>query len=731
MFGHLELGFSVSMFPDVVIPRSQTPVSLNFINFDELGDNQKGTIEDIMNMIDQFCSITGNTGFGALDPIDTVQDLISEDLIPHIARFRDILERLGATEGDLSYISPPSRAVLENAARKKGLLFTLSELIKNYPVSGTDKKIAQARDAIKAKIANEGISFLVNPNTGELVHKGDYEQSEAKYAEFLEKDIFPILFSYEICALMSLGMISAFLDVDTGRVMIQPKVFHYKLFSSMMNNRGINPIFSTARDIGYVEDTHLGRHISRFLCIIKFGYSSIYKLVGNKDSKVAFIQNNLNFIYDITDGVYSSSYPIPPRMYNMGILRMFYEEYKGIISDKAVSKRIIGSKYTLVDRLGKLFEMKVTPSLIMKAGQDLGIQSFLRNPNYDAMYWNSFAGSWEFLTDNPKVHLEAVEWQLEEFAYRSLQDEVYYPTSLYDPMSDVNRVVFGGRASSSFSIVSGYVEHPFWSVNEYGRIVIDSTTKQLLGNPSNYKYALSFSYYATYERGKSQPLNLRRDILEENKEKYEHLFDKVGKAFTDYYPKGRKSTINVQFLTVSHNGFMSRNTVNSPSSGIPSDLRKELGGGYRLNFDLELDSNGNAQRKEDFDDFVWSVVFYMVLLNSFAFVIDNTIETNGGLAMVISPQMLLDDRFLFATSSQQIHHYITYLSPMGRKIFQDNYADWNKDKAEKEVFSRRDLPPIYYLLDPMARQRGYPSFSLDDLRDWFNTRLGAIILDLI
>ena len=306
-------------------------------------------------------------------------------------------------------------------------------------------------------------------------------------------------------------------------------------------------------------------------------------------------------------------------------------------------------------------------------------------------------------------------------------------TQGYDTAYSIRRLVAGQDLTSELPMVAekgvlGTDMEQFW--NNFGSIDLDHfLVKSYLGDLYQYQEALYYTYgQVIRNRNKNiaQPLNLEANVLNKYLEKYSFLYQKIYDVLNNknYFGPGTHN-LDVRFLGITQNGFADKN---SPISHEGSEIPKEIGdilGGDQLTYRLTKDVAGNIERKEEFESFVWSVVFYLILTDSYAFFRDKE-----GQFMVISSRDMFDDRYLISLTGQQLDEQYQTLSNKGWKIYLAERNKWNRDDNNNEVFLPEDQIPLYLFISPIAEKSGFLPYSYAQLKNWFLKKHNAKIQSL-
>jgi hypothetical protein len=627
----------------------------NFIDLSDLGNNERNLVGTIKNILDQFQqgfvylpSKHKTYNYESISELVVSKDFFNQEGVDIEAMWNELnpsIEQLAALSTKLVGYS-----------RQRQFYKTLHDILMAYTGS------------------NELINDYINiPGRSQVTFESQYSSKFTKdefYAIKDMEDILPKIFSYKFYTFMKLGLINLY--TEQGSIKFQPLAFHSSLLKDIMNQRRIKGI--SANQFLPYKDRSFSDDFNRiFITVIIFGHLTQIAVIGEGE-KVIYTKAPTNDLSGlIQDNVYK--HPLNPNNYpnDYGVdvssfLAQYYSD--GINQDLRIKKNIKG-KTAIMKGFASLLTDTMNPNIIRLAGQQLGIDELRDNADIWSEKYTlySFYQIFNSLL-NPMKADENRDYQ--------------------DPTLRLARIYSGSEQATSYRI-SKDRSLPFWASNEFGRLQLTyPTLTQYFGNDFfTIQPALYYRHFNIWKTG-SKDLSLNHLLTElDFKHKSQHLYQNLKDILSQNYKDNEEITATFHIETMS--GFSEESTIDQVIKEKFSDLIEEDKNSLKFTIRKQGD---NILNEAEFDAFILSITFYLVMFNAFVFIGD---EASSYTLFASQRKIYNNDYLVGLDSARKMPSYVK-LSQTGEQIYNTWQTQWNQDDG-RPVWNIEDCWPIYLLDD--------------------------------
>ncbi len=646
----------------------RTFVAPPFKKFSNLDAPIQRELIEILSALDQI----GNVfllGKSESFKFDTTSSLIiSEEFFEQdISIIRTILNEMNPTEDQLSDLS---------YSRQKLFYHTLHELLKGYTGSNT------IINNYKSK--HSGTTF-------QNIHSKEFTTAESTAVEMMEV-ILPKVFGYRFYSALKLGIIS--LIKDGTNVDLIPINLHISLIREITNGRRINGVNERYLNLQTAKEfSHRGLEILT-TCLV-FGHATTLDVVGESNPLVIYTRPDTSFLSDLTEGEFI--HPSSPQGYyrHYGqLIQSFLREYSRVEVPNYFIRKNIDGKTAMMKGFASLLQFQMSSKTIKSAGKELSIEEFENNPDI----WSRKNVNYAFA--------QVFEKLLNPSRTPTFRDVTY----------SFRQVFIGKVAASTHKITSGNIRTTsFWQNDNYGRLALDyATLSQFFGRDFHIiQPALFYTYYNLENH--LQPLNIDQLLTNEFIDKVDHLYKNFKEILSTKYSNGQ--TLTAFFHKEDASG-LHRGTLLREIFRTQLDKFNELEGGTMIEITLRKDLTGEIINKDEFNDFISTIVFYLVKFNSLAFIKEGTKTSRGvNYGLFASQREIFSNEYITGVSGSPFASSVV-LSDIGEQILLEYQSNWNVEDS-RTVWNYEACWPIYLLSDH------------NKLRKWFIDHFKSTIRDLI
>jgi len=658
-----------------------------FKDFSDLDDVTKDELTEILSVLEQFEKVylpETEKGKPSLSyKYESISDLIISEIFfgQDLSIIKSLLDDLNPTQDQLSDLS---------YSRQKLFFHTFHELLKGY--TGTNKLINDYKKFTFDNIAFEDLTF-------EDIHSVEFTSAEFKVAE-LQLRLLPKLFGSRFYAALQVGIISLY--KEGGSVKIRPLAFHYCILQDIMNGRRIKNI--NARSFTPYSTQDPQEMLRVLACCLTFGQVISFNVEG-KGSRVLDLKGDESFVSALINEKEFRS-PSNPAKYSShygALLSEFLGKYSGIHQeDYSIRKNIVG-KMAIMEGFANLLQFIMSPAIIELVGNDFNIDAFKDNPNI----WS-------------KKNIN--------YAFNQIFEKLIIPAARSGSTVDIRDVtdtllkVFTGKEEvATHKITSGNIRGAtaaFWQSDNYGKIALDyAILSQFFGkNFHKIQPALFYTYYNLENH--PQALSVEQLLTPEFREKVDHLYNNFYKILSEKYSNGQ--ILTAFFHKEDALGLHKGTTLREIFSGNLAKFT-ELRGGTMLEIKLQKnDQTGEIINADEFNEFIASIVFYLIKFNSIVFIKEGWQKGKANFGLFASQREIFDSDYMasdvnLASTVNQLSASVV-LSVLGQQILQEYQSTWNI-KDGKTIWKYEDCWPIYLFTDHSNLRRWFSNHFKCDIKD--------------
>jgi len=619
-----------------------------FIAFNQLDDEVKNELGEIISVIDQLSIVYLPRGYIKYKYESVSQLIVSENF------FEKDLNVIKAILIDFN----PSMDELADLSQSHQKLFyhTFNELIKKY--NGENYLLKEYQEA------HSGLTFSYTSSYS-------YTSEEFEAVRQME-EILPEVFGYRFYSLLKIGMIS--LSMEENQVKFTPLVFHYTMLDDILNMKRVQPINTLYKD-RFTSFDNPNRFKDRiFIPLLVFGHLTTLD-VKDLGAQTIYTKSQDIFLKELTNGKYE--HPIRQSRFARdygSLARIFISKYmdKGFSTSYLETKNIIG-KTSIMNSFKDLLEFLLKPEMMRSAGGLLEIDT---------------------LKDNPKI------WSKKyiNYAFTTTFQRLVRPgdpTRNKDFVSFLTHLFTGDYKTDSYLLIDQNlrgISNSFWDQRNYGTLTLDyNAFIQYFGaNLHEIQPAFYYNYKKFLRYG--QQLNVESILSREFIGKITHLFNNFYDILSNNYGNGQKLT--AEFHIENHLGFNDESRINSMTNEKIIEEFKDLIDGYTLEFTLNKYDN-KILNDNEFQTFIASIVFYMVMFNAQVFIKEGDMNSNGNYGLFASQRELYFNDYIIGIGKGALD---IRSSEIGNQIYNEWNSKWNLEGNEL-VWDYSDCWPLYLLND--------------------------------
>ncbi len=651
-------------------------------------------------LIDQYSNSQDRIIYDKHVPYSISNLIISQNFYDKdINIIESILNDLNPTSAQLSYLSN---------SEQKLFYSTINEILKGY--TGTNAEINEYKNLLE--------EILEDPNPDkdnkfQDISSNKYTIEEFKASKLIDRFLLDF-FGYRFAAMLKMGVFFFSKDSESEVVSFQPLLFPRRLFIENLNKRRIRSISTADKSAIYRLKNPTGELQRIVASFIVFGHLTRFDIIG-EESQSIYMYGVDSFLSDLTTNVFNKPSNLKWYYVDYGKLTgTFIARYESFLLPDATIRKNIDGKTAMMNGFAKLYKTRFTPTVVQNIGLQSGVTIFQNNP--DIISKSSF-----------------------NYAILDTFQQVVNPASeVMDPTNAFRRVYRGDLDYSSFRIGPISMEtagwFPLWRQDrslspnlriyrpqDLGLVNLDSTTMtQFFENDF---YTIQPSLYYTYLNIKAfnqRDLSVQELLNNEFIEKIDHLRHNLYESIETKYDNGQQLTVTFHQDTsngIYDNGVDASGVEHSSllSNVIPLNIRAKFpelfdGDGEFNSLSITIQKEaGIISNIEEFQIFITSLTFYLVMFNSIALIQDGS----GSIGMIASQRELFSSDYIFQLDDVE-------LSPIGQQILSTYQAGWNVNNEGNIVWNYGDCWPINLFSD--ARR----------LMDWFSTHFlrGARIKEL-